>query len=305
MFAGRPNARHLIGPVIKLQGRKITMLLASAGVLILAGMFCLIPLHADKHQHFGEELSVELEVPYEQLVKIIQEVSEDSIIRGTSQYKGTTELDSAISAKAASGFETWKGQGIVLFKIRPNALAPEHFYQSNDQGTVAVRYIVEPAGANLSHVRIQAIFSPDDGHRLHPSDGAVENAEFAEISRKLQEQEEQGRKQGEEEIAKQRQVKEDELRVQLDRDRAKLNATIAKQQQLEKELQGLLKDRPARIRTASADLKAAPYNESSTLRLLSRDDNVTVVQQTQNWYRVQTAAREQGWVYRLMVDIPQ
>jgi len=273
--------------------------------LILPSMFCLIPLHAGKHQHFGEELSVELEVPYERLLKIVEEVNEDSIIRGTSQYKGTTELDSAIAVKSAAGFETWKGHGIVLFKVRANALAPEHFYQSNDQGTVAVRYILEPVGLNLSHLRIQAIFSPDDGHRLHPSNGAVENAEFAEISRKLQEQEDQGRKQREEGVAKQQRAKEEELGVQLERDRAELNGTIAKQQQLEKELQSFPKNKSARIRTASADLKAAPYNQSSTLRLLSRDESVTIVQQTQNWYRVQTVGGEQGWVYRLMVDIPQ
>ncbi len=305
MLSDRPNPQCLICRLINFVDRAATAVFRTAGFLILAIAFCLIPLSARKHQHFGEELSVDVEAPYEQLAKIAQEVSEDTVIRGTWQYKGTTELDAAAPSKSAPGFDPWKSRGIVVFKVRPNTLAPEHFYESNDQGTVAVRYIVEPAGANLCHLRIQAIFTPDDGHRLHPSDGAVENAEFAEISRKLQEQEVQARKQTEELLANQQQIKSDELRVQLERNRADLDATIAKQQRLEKELQDIRKSRTARIRTSSADLKAAPYNQSRTIRLLSRDEGITVMRQTQHWYQVQTGNGEQGWVYRLMVDVPQ
>jgi hypothetical protein len=305
MFSDRSNAQRLFSLVVNFIDRHVTAHTFRVGVMLLASALWLIPLDARKHQRFGEELSVDMEATYDRLAKVVQEVCEDATIRGTWQYKGTTELDAATASKSARGFEPWKGQGVVLYKVRTGALAPEHFYESADQGTVAVRYIVEPAGANLSHLRIQAVFVPDDGHRLHPSDGAVENAEFAEISRKLQEQDDQERKKKEEAAAKQQEMKSDELRRQLERDRAELNATLARQQQLEKELQSLQRGGPARIRTASADLKAAPYNQSKTVRLLSRDENVTVVQRTQNWYRVQTASGEQGWVYRLMVEAPR
>jgi hypothetical protein len=275
------------------------------GLPILIIALWLMPLHARKHQRWGEELSVDLEVPFDRLTKIVQEVSQDAVIRGTWQYRGTTELDAATASQTAPGFVPWKGQGVVLYKVRLGALAPQHFYESGDQGTVAVRYIVEPAGANLAHLRIQAVFAPEDGHGLHPSDGAVENAEFAEISRKIEDQKDQQRKQGEGAVQKQQETKTEELRVELERDRAELNVVTAQRQQLEQELRDLEKGGPGRIRTASADLKAAPYNQSKTIRLLSRDEAVTVLERTESWYRVEIGSGEQGWVYRLMVEVPE
>ena len=285
--------------------RHFTARALSLGLPILIVALGLTPLHARKHQHWGEELSVDMEVPFDRQTKIVQAVSEDAVIRGTWQYRGTTELDAATASKTAPGFVPWKGQGVVLYKVRLGTLAPQHFYESSDQGTVAVRYIVEPAGANLAHLRIQAVFAPEDGHRLHPSDGAVENAEFAEISRKLEDQQDQERKQGEDAVRKQQEIKTDELRAELERDRAELNAVTAKREQLESELRGLEKGGSGRIRTASADLKAAPYNQSKTIRQLSRDQVVTVIERTKNWYRVQIGSGDQGWVYRLMVEVAQ
>jgi hypothetical protein len=298
MFSDRSNAHcHVF------LDRPITARALHLGLPILIVALWLMPLHARKHQRWGEELSVDMEVPFDRLTKIVQEVSQDAVIRGTWQYRGTTELDAATPSTTAPGFVPWKGQGVVLYKVRLGALAPQHFYESGDQGTVAVRYIVEPAGANVAHLRIQAVFTPEDGHRLHPSDGAVENAEFAEISRKLEDQKDQERKQGEGAVQEQQVAKTDELRAELERDRAELNLVTAKREQLETELRDLEKGGPGRIRTASADLKAAPYNQSKTIRLLSRDEAVTVIERTENWYRVEIGSGEQGWVYRLMVEV--
>jgi hypothetical protein len=292
-------------PIASFADRHVIARFLRIGLLILASALSLDSAHARKHQQRGAELSVDMDAPYDRLAKIVQQVSEDGVIRGTWQYKGTTELDGAKASKTAVGFAPWKGQGAVLYKVQPDTLAPEHFYESGDQGTVEVRYIVEPAGPNLSHLRIQATFVENSGHRLHPSEGAVEDAEFSEISQKLQEQDDQDRKKKEEAVAQQQEIKSGELRAQLEQDRAMLNATIARQQQLEKEVKDLQKGQPARIRTESADLKAAPYNQSKTARLLSRDEAVTVIEQTRHWYRVQTGSGEQGWVYRLMVEVSQ
>ncbi len=311
MFSDRSNPWHLNRPLLNYLHKKTTACARPLGLLILAITFCLIPLSARKHQHWGEELSVDVEAPYEGLVSIVQEVSQDAIIRGTWQYKGTTELDAATASKTAPGFETWKGQGTVLYKVRPGTLAPEHFHESGDQGTVSVA-ILWNMQAPISPISESKQFLPQTmATRLHQSDGAVENAEYAEISRKLQDGEDRSRKQREEEVAKHQQIKSDELRVQLEQDRAELQAIIAKKQRLENELNELneLKDtqkgRPARIRTASADLKTAPYNQSTTVRLLSRGEGVTVIQQTEGWCSVKTGSGEQGWVYRLMLEVPQ
>ena len=93
------------------------------------------------------------------------------------------------------------------------------------------------------------------------------------------------------------------LRARLQRDRAQLNATLARQQKLERDVKDLQKGQPARIQTGTADLKAAPYNRAKTIRLLSRDEAVMVMEQTRHWCHVQTGNGEQGWVYRLMVEV--
>lgn len=306
MFSEPSNAsRAFIALALNFADTHITTRSLRVGMLILATALALNSAHARKHPQWGAELSVDMDAPYDRLVKIVQQVSEDGIIRGTWQYKGTTELVGAKASKTAVGFEPWKGQGTVLYKVQPDTLAPQHFYETGDQGTVAVRYVVEPVGANLTHLRIAAVFAANSGHGAHPSDGAVENAEFAEISQKLQDLQDQERKEKEEASAKQQEIKSDELRAQLERDRAQLNAAISRQQQLEREVKDVQRGQPARIRTGSADLKAAPYNRSRTIRLLSRDEAVTVVEQTQHWYRVRTANGEQGWLYRLMVEVSQ
>jgi hypothetical protein len=314
MFSDRSYAPRLISRVVKFAfvsfppstlDRQITPRSFRIGLLILASALSLGAAHVRKHQQWGAELSVDMDSPYDRLLKIVQEVSEDGVIRGTWQYKGTKELDGAKASQTAVGFEPWKGQGVVLYKIQPDTLAPEHFYETGDQGVVEVRYVVEPAGANLCHLHIAAVFATNGGHRVHPSDGAVEDAEFSEISQKLQDLQDQERKEKEDAIAKQQEIRSDELRAQLEQDRAKLNATVAREQQLEREVKGLEQGQPARVRTESADLKAAPYNQSKTIRLLARDETVTVTEQTRHWYRVQTGSGERGWVYRLMVEVPQ
>jgi len=306
MFSDRSNTSLLTSLlIVSFSVRRTAARSLCVGLLILVSMFSLDFAHAGKHPQWGAELSVDMDAPYDRLVKIVEEVSEDGVIRGTWQYKGTKELDGAKASKTAVGFAPWKGQGhgIVFYKVQPDTLAPEHFYETGDQGVVEVRYVVESAGADVSHLRIAAIFATSGGHNVHPSDGAVEDAEFSEISQRLQDVQDQERKEKEEAIAKDQESKSDELRAQLQRDRTQLNATLARQQQLEREVKDLQKGQPARIQTGTADLKAAPYNQAKTIRLLSRDEAVMVTEQTRHWCHVQTGSGEQGWVYRLMVEV--
>src|SRR2546428_6488827 len=127
----------------------------SAGLLITALLLLAAhQTHARKHEHYGEGFSVDLTQPYDEVLDVVQQVTNDGIIRGTYQYKGTNQLDGAESVKTSPAFPKWTGGGTVLYKVRPNTLAPEHFYQSGDKGTVAVRYIVQPAGPDSTQLRI-------------------------------------------------------------------------------------------------------------------------------------------------------
>ena len=277
--------------------------LLRASLLISGSVFLLLtPGAARPRKHWGQGLSVELDAPYKKVVQVVQEVTENGTIQGTWDYRGAAELDGAASSKTARGFEEWKGEGTVLYKVRPHTLAPEHFYESGDQGTVAVRYIVQPAGPNLTRLRIDAAFAEDSHHHAHPSDGQVENSEFAVISQKMKDLEDLARKQREEAVQAQQEKQFAELQAELDREKAELTALTVKEQQLQKQVQASQAGRLAQIRAVSADLKAAPYNQSKTLQLLSHGAAVTVLQRTPGWYRVQAANGEQGWVYRPMLE---
>src|SRR5256885_11830702 len=264
--------------------------LRTAGWLILASLLIsLTASHARKRQHWGEGFSVDLDQPYDQVLRVVQQVTNDGIIRGTYQYKGTNQLDGAESVKTSPAFPKWTGGGTVLYKVRPNTLAPENFYQSGDKGTVAVRYIVQPAGPHSTQLRIDAIFQEDDQHHSHPSNGLVESNEFEAIAAKIKDLEDVAARQREEEAQKKQQQKVDELQAELDRENAALDAAKAKEKQLQSKLQeSSPENRTARVRTASAELKVAPYNQSQTVQMLSQGNTVTVLSQTRAWYHVQT-----------------
>jgi hypothetical protein len=259
--------------------------------------------HARKHEHFGEGFSIDLTQPYDHVLNVVEQISNDGIIRGTFQYKGTKELDGAEPAKAFKAFSAWTGQGKVIYKIRPHTLSPEHFFESTDEGTVAVRYIVEPLSATGTRLRIDAIFVEGAGHKRHASDGQVENSEFEAISDTLKDLEDAEAKEREQLLHDQQRKQLDELQAQLDEETAKLKEVTAKEQILEQQIQGRQDLHVARVKTSNADLKAEPYNQSKTVRLLAQGDQLTILIETPAWLRVQTPSSEQGWVYRPMLEI--
>jgi SH3 domain-containing protein len=258
--------------------------------------------YARKHQHFGAGFSIDLTQPYDEVLSVVQQITSDGTIRGTYQYKGTKELDGAESANTSNAFPAWTGQGKVLYKIRPNTLSPEHFYQSTDEGTVAVRYIIQPLIPTGTRLHIDAIFIEATGRKRHASDGQVENSEFEAISDTIKDLEDAEAKKRQKLLHNQQQKKLDELQTQLDEETAKLKDVTAKEQQLEQQIQERPGLHAARVKTPNADLKAEPYNQSKTVRVLAQGDQLTLLVETPAWFRVQTASGEEGWVYRLMLE---
>lgn len=274
-----------------------------SAILLLGSMLLLLnPVYARKHEHFGDGFSIDLNHPYDEVVKVVQDVVNDGNIQGTFEYKGTHDLDGAQAAKSTRAFPTWTGGGTVLYKERPNTLAPANFYATEDSGTVVVRYVVQTIGPNATRLKIDALFDADTHHGPHPSNGEVENKEFEVISSKFDDLEEQNKKQQQGAVLEQQQKKLEELQAELDQENAKLNALTDKEQELRKQAKDRQSAGGLRVRTASADLKAEPYNQSKTVRALSQGEMVAILLRTTNWYRVQTADGTQGWVYRLMLQ---
>jgi hypothetical protein len=270
--------------------------------LIAVFLLCLLSAHARKHEHYGEGFSIDLPESYDQVLATVREVVNDGVIRGTFQYKGTSELDGAQPAQSSEVFARWTEGGTVLYKLRTHTLSPAHFSESADEGTVVVRYVVQPLTPTGTRLRIDAIFVEDDRRRSHASDGAVENAEFEAVSAKIKEIEQSQAKSKEESVHREQQQRLEELQAQLDRETLALNTALNTQQQLEKHVRELEHTKPARVRTTTADLKAAPYTESKTLQQLAQGSTLTVLAQIPGWYRVQSSDGRQGWVYQLLLE---
>ena len=250
--------------------------------------------------HWGDGFSIDLDRPYELVVTLARETASDGMVRGTSEYKGTSGLEGATFATASDAFPPQPASGTSFYKVRPRTLAPEHFYDSGDQGTVVVRYRIEPLGPSLTRLRIDATFVGNSHHREHPSDGQVEAAEFGAIAGRLKEIED--REEQEKRIrAAQREAAENErLQRQLEQEKAALAELSQQERQLQAEVAAASRRRTAQIERA-APLKAEPYNSASTIAGLEPGETVTVLLVTHGWYRVKTQRNEEGWVYGQMV----
>jgi hypothetical protein len=184
-------------------------------------------------------------------------------------------------------------------------LSPEHFDESGDEGTVAVRYVVQPINANSTRLRIDAVFQEDARGTIHPSDGTPENGEFLAIEAKIKDVEEKEAEAKHEASAAVQEQQIGKLQSELDREVADLKSIQSKQKDVEQQIADLQRNKAAHIRTSSADLKAAPYTKSKTLQSLTQGDTVTVLLQTPNWYHVLAPNGEQGWIYRMMIEVVQ
>lgn len=276
---------------------------------LFATLLCLHPsfsLHAGtRHetQHYGDGFSVDLDEPYDRVLKVVKDVTEDGVIRGSSEYKGMAELYGASPGTDSKAFHNPPIEGTVLYKVRSETLAPEHFLESNDVGTVTVRYVVRSLGPKSTRLAIDAVFQEASHHHYHPSDGTVENAEFLAISDEIKDINDKEAKEKQEAAYAVEQKKLQDLLGQLDDARAQLKAAKAKEQAIRQKVQSVSEGKPGQVKLASADLKAEPNNESRTLASLSQGDAVTVLVETPSWYRVRAANGQQGWVYRLMLEV--
>src|SRR5260370_6956103 len=123
----------------------------------------------------------EFPVSLNEIRQAVLAVVGDKIVHGTLVFDKEPVLTGADAVDSTPLFEPWQGPGEVYFKIRKNAIAPRHFLESGDQGTIAVRYVIIPVDATRTRVKIDALYQ-ESGHRVvHASDGTVEKSEMKNI----------------------------------------------------------------------------------------------------------------------------
>ena len=226
-------------------------------------------------------------------------MANDQVVHGTYVYEKEKTLTGAVAANSSSHFGRWEGPGKVLYKIYTGALAPRHFKNSADIGTITVRYLVQELKDSKTRVQIEAVFVEDGRRTVHPSDGSVESSELKEIQDQLQqihlarqqaaEALEQRNRQAAAEAAQARQREEE---------RSRLLAVQSSAQSLEQHVKELRHELVRLVAGPGIELKSAPFHSSVSLQKLTANSEVLILIVTPYWYGVETTAGRRGWLRR-------
>jgi hypothetical protein len=292
----------LLGSHSSTSGRRLA--LAMLPVLWLA--FAVAPLSGREHKKregYGLGFSTEIEAPESEVLQAVEAVVDDGIIQGSTEYNKDKYIERATAAASSPLFPEWKDPGKVFYKVRTKVLAPANFKETGDEGTLAVRYVVQGKDSNKTILRIDAVFAEDFRRTVHPSDGSVESAEYKDIQdhvdaldfQKTQAQE--GDKHRQEELARQA------LESKREQDEAEALASAqTSAQTLEQHVQDLRRQAERVIKAPGAELKSAPFHTASNLKSLDAGAEVVIIIVTPYWYGVETEDGQHGWVHREQLE---
>jgi hypothetical protein len=284
-------------------GRKF--LIATTSVLcLLCATSSLWGREHKKREDFGEGFSAVVEAPESELLEAVEAVVGNGTIQGSTEYSKDKYIDHATAKQSSPLFPAWKEPGKVFYKVREKALAPANFKEAADQGTVAVRYVVQAGGTGKPILRIDAVFVEDVRPTVHPSNGSVENAEYKDIQDHIdaleaqKAQAQQGEKLRQEELARQalaRKAEQDQA--------AALAASQSSIQDLQNHVLDLRRQAERVVKASGAQLKSAPFESASNLKSLEAGGEVVIVIATPYWYGVETEDGQHGWIHRDQLDL--
>ena len=248
-------------------------------------------------QAASSSFASELMAPEEEVLQALHEVLEDHILHGTRVFEKEPTLMGAEEAASTPLFAKWQGGGKVFYKVRAEVIAPRHFKESTDMGTIAVRYVVVPITGQRTRVQIDALFVETAHRAVHPSDGTVESSEFKAIQEHLQ------AIQLEEQAAadvKRRRDSADLVKQTIIRKKEDESTLLASTQTSVKDLEGRLSELrhevERRVKAPGTDLKAAPFQSSAKVVTLPAFTEVVLVIVTPHWYGVETPDGQRGWL---------
>jgi Bacterial SH3 domain len=275
--------------------------------------------------------SIDLDKPYADVLAIVSDVAHAATIKGTFEYRGEDSLDKAEFQENSRVFPAWTEPGKVFYKVRTKALSPSHFLNSNDVGTVAVRYVVQERGPNSTRLFIDAVFVENARHHGHPSDGYVETCEFGEIGKRLKERDQllaetatgQQFSPGTESSSRKEDAlaqpvahpsppvpaaevvdtsKTSDLANAIAEQKSQLAADYAGLEKLEGQARQLRSAEFVKVKADRAELKALPYTHARVVESLKRGQEVTVLSKSAFWYQVRSEDGQEGWISHSMLE---
>jgi hypothetical protein len=268
-----------------------------------------IPLHAREHdrklrsEDYGSGFSTEISSPVKEVLQAVEAVVNDGLIEGSKEYNKDKYIEDAHPATSSRLFPDWKEPGTVYYKVRTGVLAPLNFRDSKDEGTLAVRYIVQSKDASKTILRIDAVFVEDFHRTVHPSDGSVEEAESEDIQDRIDTVQAENKRNQE----RQKQLQEKLATQTLERERqaeqaSALAAAQTSAQTLDQQLNQLRHEAERVVKPPGAQLKSAPFRSASSVKTLEPGAEVVIVVVTAYWYGVETTDGQHGWINRRLLE---
>ena len=270
-----------------------------AGPLLLL-LVLFQPLYGkDKKANSEANFSMQISAPESEVLQAVTDVVNDGMIQGSKEYNRDKYVEKASAATSSALFPQWSGQGKVFYKVRTNVLAPVNFKGSNDEGTLAVRYVVESKGPLETVVRIDAVFVEDIRRVAHRSNGSVETAEFKDIQDHVDAIELQKKEAAESEQHRQEVLAQHSLDEKKAQDRpAAIETAQTSTESLEQHVQSLRHELERVVKAPGGQLKSAPFASASNLQSLSGGSEVVILIVTPYWYGVETEEGQHGWIIR-------
>jgi hypothetical protein len=249
-------------------------------------------------ENYGMGLIVDVPASEEELVGAVQAVADDGIIEGSKEYNKDQYISGAELAADSPLFSKWTGPGKTFFKIKKNALDPRNFKDTNDTGTLAVRYVVQSRDDKNTTLRIDAIFVDDFHHREHLSNGSVEAGEYKDIQDHVASIRLEKQKTSADENTHQQDLARQELQRSRNAKAVEAAIMLSPGETLAEHVQKLRRELVRVTKPPGVQLKSAPFRSSSSVKALSAGAQVLVLIKTPYWFGVETESGEHGWIHR-------
>jgi hypothetical protein len=278
---------------------EITLPHAVLSLLVL--LYLAQPLYSKtKNLDPQSNFSMEVSAPESEVLQAVGAVVNDGMIQGSKEYNRDQYVEKASAEPSSSLFPPWTEPGKVFYKVRTKVLAPVNFKGSNDEGTLAVRYVVQSKGPQQTVVRIDAIFVEDVRRVAHRSNGSVETAEYKDIQERLdaielEKKETAEAEQHRQEVLAQRSLeqKKEPEQVSAPPETAQTSA-----ESLEQHVQDLRHELERLVKASGAQLKSAPFASATNLKSLNGGTEVVILIITPYWYGIETEDGQHGWINR-------
>ena len=270
-----------------------------ATLLVLTGVLAVTAASEPFSDNDKETLSLDIAAPEAVVLRAVQEVSSDGLVHGTYVYEKDKTLTGAQRAESSKVLAA-PAAGKTFYKVAEEVISPRFFKDSQDIGTITVRYNVLGVSEGTTRLVIDAVFVEDGRKEKHESTGVVENSEFEAVQQQV-------RKIIADQTPHPPPAQADAsvaplgARPPLKPEATALSDNAAAEQQLRQHIDELKHKVEMRSRN-STPLKSAPFQSATTLLSLPANSELVVLVITPYWYGVETTDGRHGWIHKSQLE---